>query len=241
MLIFVADTCSMSSSAAIADDTRTIAQFTVNHKKTHSEKIMPQIEALFKAADIMPEAIDAFAAASGPGSFTGVRIGVATVKAFAQVLGKPCISVSSIEALAYSALPFKGIVSPILDARRNQTYNALFASDGREIKRLCEDRAIALAELLETLKKSGENVIFTGDGAPVFSEQIKQELGDRAYFMPKPFVYNLASTVAEIGIKKLNAGEILTPDKLIPEYIRLSQAEREKMEKEIQADENKRI
>ena len=240
MLIFAADTCSMSSSAAIADETRTLAQFTVNHKKTHSEKIMPQIEALFKAADISVGDIDVFAAAVGPGSFTGVRIGVATVKGFAQALNKPCVAVSAIEALAYSALPFKGIISPILDARRNQVYNALFECDGRIMKRICPDRALALSELTKELKECGKDVIFTGDGVPVFSEQIEKELGNRAYFVPQPFVYNLASNVARLGLLKYENGEVIDADRLVPEYVRLSQAEQEKSgKKETAADENK--
>ena len=240
MLIFAVDTCSMSSSAAIADETRTLAQFTVNHKKTHSEKIMPQIEALFKTADILIDDIDVFAAAVGPGSFTGVRIGVATIKGFAQALDKPCVAVSAIEALAYSALPFKGIISPILDARRNQVYNALFESDGRTMKRLYPDRALALSDLLTELKTCGKDVIFTGDGVPVFSEQIKNEMGDFAYFVPQPFVYNLASNVAEIGLMKYKSGEFTKVDRLVPEYVRLSQAEQENLrKKEAAADENK--
>lgn len=229
MLIFAVDTCSMSSSAAIADENRIIAEFTVNHKKTHSERIMPQIEALFKAADISIDDIDAFAAAVGPGSFTGVRIGVAIAKGFAIPTKKPCIGVSAIEALAYSAKPFKGLIAPILDARRNQVYNGVFESDGRAIKRIKEDRAIELSLLLEELKSYDKDVIFAGDGVPVFKNLVMDFLGDRAYFVPNPFVYNLASGVAEIGIEKYKRGEITEGGLLVPEYVRLSQAEQEKL------------
>ena len=229
MLIFAVDTCSMSSTAAIADEVRTLAQFTVNHKKTHSEKIMPQIDAMIKAADISLEDIDVFAVATGPGSFTGVRIGVATVKGFALALNKPCVSVSAIEALSYSVASFKGIIAPILDARRNQVYNGLFESDGREIKRLCPDRALKLSELLEELKSIGQDVIFVGDGTPVFKDEIEEALKEKAYFAKKPFVYNLAPCVAEIGLSKFKAGEIIKAEELVPEYVRLSQAEQEKL------------
>jgi len=231
MLIFAVDTCSMSSSAAIADEERVLAQFTVNHKKTHSEKIMPQIDSMLKASDIVLDDIDVMAAAVGPGSFTGVRIGVATIKGFALALNKPCVAVSSIEALAYSVKSFKGIVSPILDARRNQVYNAVFKSDAREIERLTPDRAISLSELLDELSKTEENIIFVGDGVPVFKNEIENVLKNRAYFAPKPLVYNLASSVAEVGIRKYEIGETVKPELLTPEYVRLSQAEQEKQMK----------
>ena len=229
MLIFAVDTCSMSSSCAIADENRIIAEFTVNHKKTHSEKIMPQIEAMFKAADITVNDIDAFAAAVGPGSFTGVRIGVAIVKGFSLAANKPCISVSAIEGLSYGARHFNGLVVPILDARRNQVYSGIFKSDGRKIKRLTPDRAVELSVLLEELKGYDENVIFSGDGVPVFKEEVVRTIGDKAYFVPNPYVYNLASNVAQIGIEKFENGEITEGGLLVPEYVRLSQAEQEKL------------
>ncbi len=232
MLIFGIDTCSMSSSAAVVSDEKMVASFSVNHKKTHSERIMPQIEAMLCAADISIDDIDAFAAAVGPGSFTGVRIGVATAKALAQAKGKPCIKVSSIEALAENVSFFNGIICPILDARRNQVYNALFESDLKEINRLTDDRALALSDLLTELKKTGKNIMFTGDGVPVFKDEIKSLLGEKAFFAPPTLVFNQASSVAAVGLKKYALGDTTTYDKLVPEYVRLSQAEQEKLRKE---------
>ena len=228
MLIFGIDTCSMSSSAAVMSEEKLIAEFTVNHKKTHSEKIMPQIKAMLEACGINLEQIDAFAASVGPGSFTGVRIGVATAKAFAQGLKKPCISVSALSALAVGAKNFKGIVCPVLDARRNQVYNALFESNGRDLKRITPDRAIALDELLEELKEKNDNVVFMGDGVPVFKEKLSEILEDSAFFVPNSFTYNLASLVCEAAEKKLNCGKTTDYGDLIPNYVRLSQAEQEK-------------
>lgn len=232
MLIFSIDTCSMSSSASVLGDERMIAQFSVNHKKTHSERIMPQIGNMLEAADISIDDIDAFAAAVGPGSFTGVRIGVATAKALAQARNKPCIAVSALEALATGVVTFDGIISPILDARRNQVYNALFECDGKELKRLTSDRALPLEELIAELKSTDKNIIFTGDGVPVFKDLIKEALGDKAFFAPLPLMFNQAANVALVAQEKLKKGETVTYEKLVPEYVRLSQAEQEKLRRE---------
>lgn len=231
MLVFGIDTCCMAATAALMNDNIMVAQTVINQNKTHSQIMMPQIEQMFKSAEVEPTAVDAFAAAVGPGSFTGVRIGVATAKALAQAAKKPCVAVSTLEALAFSSKYFDGIISPVLDARRNQVYNALFCG-GNELTRLTDDRALALDKLLDELKESGKKVLFMGDATLVFSEEIKEALGDLAYFAPKVSNLNLAGAVAEIGLDKLKKGETTEYGELIPEYIRLSQAEREKLERE---------
>ena len=232
MLVFGIDTCCMAATAALVNDDIMVAQTVINQNKTHSQIMMPQIEQMFKAAEVNPKDVDAFAAAVGPGSFTGVRIGVASVKAMAQAANKPCVAVSTLEALAFSSKFFDGIVSPILDARRNQVYNALFQGGKDGLVRLCDDRALALDELLAQLKQMDKNVIFMGDGTLVFKEQIKAELGEKAFFAPKISNLNLAGAVAEIGFEKFQQGESVSYGKLVPSYIRLSQAEREKLERE---------
>ena len=231
MLVFGIDTCCMAATAAVMSDKIMVAQTVINQNKTHSQIMMPQIEQMFKAAEVEPSSIDAFAAAVGPGSFTGVRIGVATAKALAQAANKPCIAVSTLEALAFSSQYFDGIISPVLDARRNQVYNALFQG-GNALARLTDDRALALDELLAQLKEYGKKVFFMGDATLVFEEEIRAALGEFAYFAPKVSNLNLAGAVAEIGLDKLKKGEITEYGNLIPEYIRLSQAEREKLERE---------
>ncbi len=231
MLVFGIDTCCMAATAAIMNEKIMVAQTVINQNKTHSQIMMPQIEQMFKAAEVEPSGIDAFAAAVGPGSFTGVRIGVATAKALAQAANKPCVAVSTLEALAFSSKYFDGIICPVLDARRNQVYNALFYG-GKEMKRLTDDRALALDELLTQLKEYGKKVLFMGDATLVFEEEIRSALGELAYFAPKVSNLNLAGAVAEIGLDKLKKGETIQYGKLVPEYIRLSQAEREKLERE---------
>ncbi len=232
MLVFGIDTCCMAATAALMNDDIMVAQTVVNQNKTHSQIMMPQIEQMFKAAEVDPMLVDAYAAAVGPGSFTGVRIGVATAKAMAQGAGKPCIAVSTLEALAYSSKYFDGVIAPILDARRDQVYNALFSGGRDGLERLCPDRALSLDELLEEIKKTDKKALFMGDATLVFRDRIEAVLGDKAVFAPKVVNLNLAGAVAEIGIEKLKAGDTVEYGKLVPEYVRLSQAEREKLERE---------
>ncbi len=229
MLIFGTDTCCMAATAALLDESRLLGQIVINHKKTHSQKMMPQVEFLFDQTEINASEVDCFAAAIGPGSFTGVRIGVATVKAMAQAFNKPCVGVSTLHALANNVSVFSGIVCPILDARRGQVYNALFLG-GKDLERICEDRALEMKTLLEELKKRDENVIFCGDAIEVYRGEILNELGDRAVFAQPMQSMNLAASVAQIALDMAKKGETVSYNQLKPEYIRLSQAERERLE-----------
>lgn len=226
MLIFGIDTCCMAATAALVGDDTMLAQTVINHKKTHSQKMMPQIEEMFRAAEISPPEVDAFAAAVGPGSFTGVRIGVATAKAMAQAADKPCIAVSTLEALAFASFCADGIASPILDARRGQVYNALFEC-GSAPKRLCADRALTIDELLCELEKTEKNIYFMGDGVLAHRGIIEERLGSRAHFAPRVTRLNLGGSVAEIGLEKYRRGETVSYGDLIPQYVRLSQAEQD--------------
>ena len=230
MLIFGTDTCCMAATAALMSEDRLVAQTVLNNKKTHSQNIMPMIEFMLDKAEISVNDIDCFAAAVGPGSFTGVRIGVATVKALAFAAKKPCVAVSTLHALAHNVSCFDGIICPILDARRNQVYNALF--EGGSLNRITDDRALSIDSLCDELSETDKKIIFVGDGVPVFEEQIKASLGERAVFALRAVQMNLAASVAEIGIEKYKNGETVSFDELVPQYLRLSQAERERLERE---------
>lgn len=230
MLIFGTDTCCMAATAALLSEERLVAQTVLNNKKTHSQNIMPMIEFMMEKAEAAPGDIDCYAAAVGPGSFTGVRIGVATVKALAYAAGKPCVAVSTLEALAHNVICFDGIICPILDARRNQVYNALF--NGLNLNRITDDRALGIDELLDELSQKNQKIIFVGDGVAVFKEKIKEKLSTAAVFAPVSMQMNLAASVAEIGLDKFLRGEVIEYDKLVPQYLRLSQAERERLERE---------
>ncbi len=231
MLIFGIDTCCITATAALMDDDKLLAQTVIHNGQTHSQKMMPQIAEMFRQAEKEPAEVDCFAAAVGPGSFTGVRIGVATAKALAQGLKKPCAAVSTLHALANNVAVFEGIICPILDARREQVYNALFRG-GRQLQRLCEDRALGIDVLLEELKAQELPILFCGDGVLVFRETIEKFLGEQAMFAPRMQNMNLGASVAELGFAMAARGETVPYEALVPQYVRLSQAERERLERE---------
>ncbi len=231
MLVFGIDTCAAAATAALLEDERLVAQTVVNTGKTHSQKMMPQIAEMFRQAEKDVADVDCFAAAVGPGSFTGVRIGVATAKAMAQAVNKPCAAVSTLHGLANNLAVFDGVICSILDARREQVYNALFRG-GRSLTRLCEDRALGIEELLAELQDETLPIIFCGDGVPVFRERIEEVLGSGVMFAPPIQNMNLGASVAEIGYAMAKAGETVSYGDLVPQYVRLSQAERERLEKE---------
>ena len=226
MLIFGIDTCCMSATAALMSDDVMVAETVINHHRTHSQMMMPQIEEMFRLSGTDPNDVYAFAAAVGPGSFTGVRIGVATA-------GKPCVAVSTLEALAFGSAFFDGIISPILDARRGQVYNAIFKGGNGILERICADRALTLDELIAELQEGAKNVIFMGDGVLVYRDILRERLGDRAFFAPKITALNLGGAVAEIGLERFKNGETIHYSKLVPEYVRLSQAEQERLRQQV--------
>ncbi len=232
MLTLGIDTCCMAATAAITDENRLVAQTVTNNGKTHSETMLPRIEAMFDSVGMTPSDIELFAVAAGPGSFTGVRIGVSMIKAMAQATKKPCVGVSTLEALSYSSKYFDGVLSPILDARRGQVYNALFDAENGNMTRICEDRALPLDELLKELLSMDKNVLFMGDGIFVFEDEIKKALGDRAHFAPVTVSMNLGGAVSALGEEKFKKGEAISYGELVPFYVRLSQAERDLLEKE---------
>ena len=229
MIILSTDTCCMTATAAIMTDDKLISQVSLNNKKTHSQTIMPMIEYMLNISDIDINDIDCFAVSSGPGSFTGVRIGVSAIKALSHATQKPCVSVSSLEALAYNVSAFDGIICPIMDARRGQVYNALFK--GEHMERLCDDRAISMDDLISELNDISGKVMFLGDGLLVYADLINKELKSPSKFASRQHRLNLAASVAEIGYNKYLLGETMGYAELKPEYHRLSQAERERMEK----------
>ena len=219
MKILAIDSCSNVATGAVVADGVVIAEFFINNKKTHSVKLLPAIENMLNEADLTYNDIDVFACTTGPGSFTGQRIGVATAKALAHAVNKPVVGVSSLKSLAYNVRCFDGIICPIMDARREQVYTATFDNKLNTIK---EDRAMALRDLLEELK--GKRVIFLGDGVASFKDTITVALGENAFFAPPNLVNLRGSSVALCAIEAENPQKY---DQLLPSYLRMSQAERE--------------
>ena len=225
MLILSVDSSASPASVCLLDDGKVLAEYYLNTGFTHSQTLMAMVESVLKISAKSAEEIDAFAVNNGPGSFTGVRIGVSAVKGIAYPADKPCIAVSTLECMAYNDLSLDGIVCACMDARRNQVYNALFRVQNGLVERLCDDRAIAVDELLEELKTYQEKVILFGDGAElVFSSSYAENIS----LAPVNIRYQNASSTAMIAAEKLNRGETVSCAALMPTYLRLSQAERER-------------
>ena len=228
MKILAVDTSSNVASAAIVDGDKLVCESVLNNKLTHSQTLMPMIDEVFKKSELKPDDIDLFAVSNGPGSFTGLRIGVTTIKGLAHACNKPVCGVNTLEALSYN-LPFcPYIIAPIMDARREQVYNAFYKWEDGILKEITAPRAISLEECLEELLKIGEKVVFLGDGVPVFREKIKEKLSEKALFAPQLACNQRASCVAECAKNK----EAENYSQLAPVYFRKSQAEREAEERE---------
>lgn len=230
MRILAIDTASNVASAAVVEDGILRGEYILNFNKTHSQKIMPMIDALMSDLELKPADIDVFAAANGPGSFTGLRIGVATVKALAHAVNKPVVGISTLASLAYN-LPFcEHIIVPIMDARRNHVYTASYIWDEDGFKELSPDEVISIDECIDSC---GEflDTVFVGDGVPVYKEYIEERLGERAHFAPASALMQRASSIAMLAKEKADKGEVQKYNELEPFYLRKSQAEREYEEK----------
>jgi tRNA threonylcarbamoyladenosine biosynthesis protein TsaB len=228
MKILSLDTTADVCSAALCDEKRLIAEMTVNTGNTHSQTLLPVVEQILKISDTDINEIDAFACSTGPGSFTGVRIGAATIKGIAYGKNKPCISVSTIEALAYNVIGYNGILCPVMNARRNQVYNALFECDNGVITRLCPDRALSIEELDEELSRFESPIYLCGDGYSITEKGFNKT---KIELVPDRIRLQSAYSVACCAYDKYVEGDVLSDAELVPVYLRPSQAERERNER----------
>lgn len=223
MLILAADTSSKYCSAAVYRDGEIVSDLSVNNGKTHSQVFMPMVEQALSLCGAELSQVDAFACTVGPGSFTGVRIAVAAVKALSQAMGKPCVAVNTLRAAAYNISDAGALVCPILDARCGQVYAAVY--DG--VREVYPVSALALEELCDYLYAEGRSVIFTGDGVSAHRERIMARLGEAARFAPPHLGYQRAAAAAVIGAEELAAGRTVGYAELEALYLRKPQAERE--------------
>ncbi len=233
MRILALDSTALAASVALCDGETLIVEFTVNTGHTHSETLLPMVEAALKIAGATVDDIDLFACTAGPGSFTGVRIGAATVKGLAFGKGKPCIGVSTLESLALNGAAMEGILCPAMNARRSQVYNALFASDGGTLTRLCEDRALAIDELLVELAEHYPDrpVYLMGDGAKLVYDASEDQLGGRLRLLPERLIHQSGYNTAQAALRLWSDGVRTTDAELSPVYLRPSQAERMRAER----------
>ena len=234
--ILAIDSSGLVASVAVICGDELIAEYTMNYKKTHSQTLLPMLEEVKKMTDLDLDSIDAIAVAAGPGSFTGLRIGSATAKGLGLALGKPLIAVPTVDGLAYNLYGTEKYVCPIMDARRNQVYTGVYRFEREEgkytLKAIKEQCAIAIEELLFFLDGEGKEVIFLGDGVPVFGETIGETIKVPYSFAPAHMNRQRAASIGALGMVYLKQGRVQTAAQHQPEYLRMSQAEREKLEKE---------
>ena len=227
MKILALDTSGINCSACIIDDTKVICDFNLNTGMTHSEKLMPMIDTMLKNSNIELSDIDVFACSIGPGSFTGLRIGISTVKAFALSLNKPVVGVPSLVGLAFNISNFDGIICSILDAKNDNVYAALFKYKN-DIPVMIENYFTdSIDSLIENLKEKNEKVMFVGDGSASFKDKLKTSLEEKAYFAPLHLNNQLSTSIAKAALEKVKFSEFDTCDTLMPMYLKKSQAERE--------------
>lgn len=223
MRILAVDTSSAVASAAVVDGEKLVSEEILNNKLTHSQTIMPMIKSVLEKSEMTVKDIDAFVVVNGPGSFTGLRIGISAVKALAHAADKPCIAVSTLEAMAYN-FPFEDkLICPIMDARRGEVYNAVYRYNGKAMEEVRAPRALTIQECCADVGTMDGYVIFLGDGLPVFRQTITEILGEKALFAPANLNAQRAASAAVAAVGK----EQTEYNRLVPVYLRKSQAERE--------------
>ena len=226
MKICVLDASTQVASVAMMEEGRLIYESNLIHGLTHSEKLMPLVEAAFTLTGWEPTDVYVYGVVEGPGSFTGLRIGVATVKGLAQAAGKPVTGVGTLDVLAMNVPFFQGVTAPILDARRGQVYGALFHWNQGRMVRETGDLAIPLEELLEEIEKRALPALFLGDGVPVHREAIQARLGSQAFFAPEGHRLQRASSAAMLVWERAQAGLTQPAQSLVPRYVRASNAKK---------------
>ena len=234
MKILAVDSSGLVASVAVVEDDILLAEYTMNYKKTHSQTLLPMLNEVKKMIDLDLNSVDAIAVASGPGSFTGLRIGSATVKGLGLALDKPIVEVPTLEGLAYNLCGTTHLVCPLMDARRNQVYTGVYSfepdAEGWKMVTAKAQCAVDVTEILESLNELGQPVIFLGDGVPVYREQIAKLCKVPYTFAPAGMNRQRAASVGCLGVLYAKEGKCVTAAEHQPEYLRKSQAEREREE-----------
>jgi len=248
MRVLAIDSSGLTATVAVVEDTQTVAEYTINYKKTHSQTLLPMIDEVVKMTELDLGTIDAIAVAGGPGSFTGLRIGSATAKGLGLALNKPLIHVPTVDGLAYNVYGCEDIICPIMDARRNQVYTGIYTfskkAGTKEGSNLVEpvfqvikmQMAVSIEELAERLNRYRRPVVFLGDGVPVYENILAEKLTVPYSFAPAYMNRQRAAVVGTLGIQYYKAGKFETAEEHRPDYLRVSQAERERAQREKEAE-----
>ena len=232
MKVLGLDSSGLVASVAVVENDNLCAEYTVNFKKTHSQTLLPMLDVISEMIQLDMATVDAIAVAAGPGSFTGLRIGSATAKGLGLALQKPLLAVPTLDALAYNLYDTKALVCPIMDARRNQVYTGVYSFENHKLQITRETDALDIHQLIEELNDMGKEVIFLGDGVAVYRDVIAEEMKVPYSFAPAHCNKQRASAVAALGLEYLKEDKVVSAADFQPDYLRKSQAEREREEKE---------
>lgn len=230
MTVLAIDTSSRAASCAVLRDGALLGEFYINNNLTHSQTILPMVQALLASTGVVVGEIDYFAVAVGPGSFTGLRIGISAVKGMAMAADRPCVAVPTLEALAENLSAFSGYIIPVMDARRSQVYTALFRCEDGAVTRLREDSALPVEQVgvLVAGELAGQAVMLVGDGAALCGEKLPET---RLRLAPENLRHQRAGSVARVALRRIAGGQVCSAAELSPAYLRLPQAERERLAK----------
>lgn len=227
MKILAFDSSGLVASVAILEEEQLIAEYTLNYKKTHSQTLLPMLDEIVKMTELDLSEIDAIAVAAGPGSFTGLRIGSATVKGLGLALNKPVISVPTLEGIAYNLYGTDSLICPMMDARRKQVYTGIYGFSGKEFQIISDQTACPVEEIIERCNTLGRKVIFLGDGVPVYRNLIESKIQVEYDFAPAHMNRQRAGAVGMRAFDYIREGRLETAAEHAPVYLRKSQAERE--------------
>jgi tRNA threonylcarbamoyladenosine biosynthesis protein TsaB len=222
MLVMGIETSTMQGGVALVSEQGLLSEYLLNVKATHTERLLPSIDQVLRDAGSTLSRVEGLAVAVGPGSFTGLRIGLSTAKGLAVAAGKPLVGVSTLEALAWTLPYCAHPICPILDARKGEIYCALFRHEGDRLIRLMDETALSPDLLLSRIQ---EPTVFLGDGLRVYEDRLKARLGERALFPPFSHRGGRPAAVAELGRRRLLRGEHDEISDLAPRYLRPSEAE----------------
>jgi tRNA threonylcarbamoyladenosine biosynthesis protein TsaB len=225
--VLAVDTSAEVAAVAVMEESRLLGEYIINQKKTHSQKLMPMIKEVLDSLELKPGDIDLYAASSGPGSFTGLRIGVTTIKAMAYAANKPVVSVPTLDALAYNIPVPEVLICPVMDARNRQVYTALYSWEKGRLERLTEYMGIPVEELVGIIKQKNRKVMFNGDAVLLYRDFFSSELNGNCEVAPVGMLLQKASSVAQAALIKASEGLTENCFDMVPFYLRKSQAERE--------------
>jgi len=232
MKILAIDSSGLVASVAVVTEDKLMAEYTINYKKTHSQTLLPMLDEIVRMIDFDLKDIDAIAVASGPGSFTGLRIGSSTAKGLGLALNKPIIGVPTVDGLAFNLYGTDKLICPLMDARRNQVYTGLYEYNTDEFRIVEPQKAVGIEEIAAEINQLGRSVIFLGDGVEVYKEQLKELITVPYSYAPIHVSKQRAAAVGALAIIYFKKGLVEDADSHEPTYLRLSQAERELAEKQ---------